>query len=86
MLDISMFFKLCLLVRHCGGETQMKKVTTETDPSLTISHLPPINTNPTVNPSSDFSTLPMVRFNIWSLQFRKINDCHIYLKWKDGTT
>ncbi|XP_056610553.1 uncharacterized protein LOC130427264 isoform X2 [Triplophysa dalaica] len=46
-------------IRHCGGETQVRRVTADTDPSLTIYHLPPIETNPMVNSASDFSTLTM---------------------------
>ncbi|XP_057184212.1 uncharacterized protein LOC130550728 isoform X2 [Triplophysa rosa] len=46
-------------IRHCGGETQMRRVTADTDRSLTISHLPHIKTNPMLNSASDFSTLTM---------------------------
>ncbi|XP_073668095.1 uncharacterized protein KIAA2012 homolog isoform X2 [Paramisgurnus dabryanus] len=42
-------------IRHCGGETKVRRVTTETDPSLTNSYLPPIN--PPVK--ADISTLTM---------------------------
>nr|XP_055072213.1 trichohyalin [Misgurnus anguillicaudatus] len=47
-------------IRRCGGETKVRRVTTETDPSLTTSYLPPIN--------------PPVDSNISTLSKPKIND------------
>ncbi|KAF4109440.1 uncharacterized protein KIAA2012 isoform X2 [Onychostoma macrolepis] len=42
-------------MRHCGGEAHMRRVNTETDPSFTIFHLPPINQSPLVNSGSDIT-------------------------------
>ncbi|XP_050974425.1 titin homolog isoform X2 [Labeo rohita] len=42
-------------MRHCGGETHMRRVNTETDPSFTVFHLPPINQSPLVKSGSDIT-------------------------------
>ncbi len=49
----------CVLVRHC--EALMRRVNTETDPSVTVLHLPPINQSPLVNSGSDvtLTTVPI---------------------------
>ncbi|XP_051998755.1 uncharacterized protein LOC127655151 [Xyrauchen texanus] len=40
-------------MRHCGGETFVRRVNTETDYSSNIFHLPSINQSPLVNSGSD---------------------------------
>ncbi|XP_043104126.1 trichohyalin isoform X2 [Puntigrus tetrazona] len=42
-------------MRHCGGEAHTRRVNTETDPSFTAFHLPPINQGPLVNSGSDIT-------------------------------
>lgn len=59
-----------VLVKHCGGETHMRRVNIETDPSFTVFHLPPINQSPLVNSSSDI-TLTMVRIQYLAIQSKK---------------
>lgn len=69
------------LVRHCGGEAHMRRVNTETDPSFTVFHLPPITQSPLVNSGSDI-TLTMVRIQFVVIKVQKYVWRHIYLNPK----
>ncbi|XP_016424469.1 titin homolog [Sinocyclocheilus rhinocerous] len=77
-------------MRHCGGETHMRRVNIETDPSFTVFHLPPINQSPLVNSSSDI-TLTMNQTEIKEKKSSCENlpkrDLHVHLPdIKEGTT
>ncbi|XP_026074539.1 uncharacterized protein KIAA2012 homolog isoform X2 [Carassius auratus] len=77
-------------MRHCGGETHMRRVNIETDPSFTVFHLPPINQSSLVNSSSDI-TLTMNQTEIKEKKSSCENlpkrDLHIHLPdIKVGTT
>ncbi|KAK2905207.1 hypothetical protein Q8A67_007006 [Cirrhinus molitorella] len=69
-------------MRHCGGETHMRRVNTETDPSFTVFHLPPINQSPLVNSGSD-NTLIMNKTEIKEKKGRSVNlpkrELHVHL-------
>uniref|UniRef100_A0A8C2C497 Uncharacterized protein n=1 Tax=Cyprinus carpio TaxID=7962 RepID=A0A8C2C497_CYPCA len=77
-------------MKHCGGETHMRRVNIETDPSFTVFHLPPINQSPLVNSSSDI-TLTMNQTEIKEKKSCCENlpkrDLHVHLPdIKVGTT